>query len=498
MPDIGSPPLARSKNPFAQLSAAISIPVINIKNYAKGDGITDDTAAINSAFAVAATTPGLKQIIFPCATYVIAGKLDLSVFTSVNFNRVDIDLGGSTLSYTGSTTMFSLYNNWGIAIRNGILSGAGSGTGIFVDSLQTNGSENILLDGLTVQGFSIGLLLGSTTGGTQNRVAHSIFSNLLIQNCADGIKLASTTVDRNIFSAINLSNNSTAALHLNRSGSNTYIGVTGFGSGQTFILKDGPALMSTFIACQSESPGPGVTTSLSVTDYGPLDDGLGTGNAEPMTFIGCQLSNVTFAAGSGSRGKWTFIDCQLLGANFFNHANDLYIRMSGCDVSANMTLDGTNTRLWHDNTHITGTITATNGSTVVDITANGTWTNPSFSASNFTGINSMTWTVSAGNVVTLQYTQVGNTMTVAFYITGTSVAGVLDYALQILIPNGKTAAATVAGTYIYSDNGGTETVGSLQVSSGDTHINLLTAGVLNWHTATGTTTARGQLTFPVQ
>ena len=141
-----------------------------------------------------------------------------------------------------------------------------------------------------------------------------------------------------------------------------------------------------------------------------------------------------------------------------------------------------------------------NGSAWVEIAragSDGSWTSVSFSAGNFTGNGSMTWTLASGDQTTFAYNLRGKTMTVAWYLVTTTVGGTPNTALQIAIPASKTANRTVLTPFYYSDNG-TPGVGFAQVSASGTVIQLFKPDVSNWSAATNATYAYGEITFEVQ
>lgn len=129
--------------------------------------------------------------------------------------------------------------------------------------------------------------------------------------------------------------------------------------------------------------------------------------------------------------------------------------------------------------------------------AMGEWTTPTFSAGNFTGNGSMTWTVAAGDVTTYAYTVVGKKMTVLFNIVTTTVGGTPNSSLQIAIPGSFTAAKAVFSTFNYNDNGAARAIGVAQVAASGTNILLQTMTGANWTAATDNTHVQGQITFEV-
>lgn len=142
-----------------------------------------------------------------------------------------------------------------------------------------------------------------------------------------------------------------------------------------------------------------------------------------------------------------------------------------------------------------------NAATVTNLTVTSAtevgqgWTTPSFDAANFTG-DSGSWTVEAGDVITYAYMITGKMMTVAFYLSTTTVA-TTPTSLQIKIPASKTSPKYMFGTYTYLDNGGAITVGHCYVIAANTVIRLNLINDGTWAAATNTTQVRGQITFEI-
>lgn len=98
-------------------------PHILVTDYgAKGDGVTDDTAAIKAAIAdAAAPTPAPRQVYFPEGTYLHNQDLalhDLKNISLVGDSRSLLADGGAVLKWTGSDTepQVSVYNAVGVRI----------------------------------------------------------------------------------------------------------------------------------------------------------------------------------------------------------------------------------------------------------------------------------------------------------------------------------------------------------------------------------------------
>jgi hypothetical protein len=68
----------------------------------------------------------------------------------------------------------------------------------------------------------------------------------------------------------------------------------------------------------------------------------------------------------------------------------------------------------------------------------GEWTTSAVAAAYFSGTGGMTWTVMPQNVQSYAYTIIGRSMTLTWVIAGSLIAGRMDKALQLTIPDGYT------------------------------------------------------------
>ena len=140
-----------------------------------------------------------------------------------------------------------------------------------------------------------------------------------------------------------------------------------------------------------------------------------------------------------------------------------------------------------------GTITERNRTVAM-----GEWTSVAFSAGNFTGDGTITWTVGSSDQETYAYTLIGKTMTVAWRLVSTSTGGTGSTSLQIAIPGGFTTAKQIESTHWYNDNGGGWTAGIVEVAASATKIALFKANFAAWSNAsTNNTGTFGQITFEV-
>lgn len=127
----------------------------------------------------------------------------------------------------------------------------------------------------------------------------------------------------------------------------------------------------------------------------------------------------------------------------------------------------------------------------------GAWVPVTFSAGNFIGAGSQTWTLQTGDQVEYAYLLNGDTMTVTVYLQTTTVGGTPDPGLQIAIPLGRIAKRHHWVPAHISDNN-TNATGFLAVYPDATHIQVYRATFANWSAATNTSWVRGQITFEVK
>ena len=174
-------------------------PHYNVQAYgAVGDGITDDTLAINACFAAAAATPG-AFVVFPATTafYLITGPIRVLASASI--------LGGGATTIAQQTQykpVFDLFN-----VNNCLISGftlvmtggpfVGMGTGFRGDAtyaynagIWTNGSGHTFRD-LVIQNFCMGIYFSPCNSAGTALVstlhAHNSVSNIEVSGANHGV-----------------------------------------------------------------------------------------------------------------------------------------------------------------------------------------------------------------------------------------------------------------------------------------------------------------------
>jgi hypothetical protein len=126
----------------------------------------------------------------------------------------------------------------------------------------------------------------------------------------------------------------------------------------------------------------------------------------------------------------------------------------------------------------------------------GEWITIPYDASLFSAESGARWTVDPGDVTTLAYTLVGNTMTVAFRINGSSISGGSPVALLVAIPEGLRGTRSITNN-ILVDNVGQQS-GFAQVAAGSRQIQIFRLPAVPWTPNQDKTRVIGQITFDVR
>jgi len=130
------------------------------------------------------------------------------------------------------------------------------------------------------------------------------------------------------------------------------------------------------------------------------------------------------------------------------------------------------------------------------VTPLGHWMPTPFNAANFTGQGTMTWTVTAGNVVLNRSALIGKTLLWTIFLNGTTVGGTPTPWLLLRVPNSATAVFYSGMTPVHLNDGGGSVPGFAQVWSNDpTLVIVQKSSGANW---SGTVTLGFTMTIEIQ
>jgi len=118
-------------------------------------------------------------------------------------------------------------------------------------------------------------------------------------------------------------------------------------------------------------------------------------------------------------------------------------------------------------------------------------------AADFTANNAMTWAVPLSSGPIFEYTLIGYRMSINISLAGTTVAGVLDTTLQILIPEGYKSKQSVQVVGWRTDNG-VEGVCYVYTTSGSQIISVrLDFAATTWAASAANTSIKFNISFEV-
>ena len=126
----------------------------------------------------------------------------------------------------------------------------------------------------------------------------------------------------------------------------------------------------------------------------------------------------------------------------------------------------------------------------------GVWTRHPYDAADYTASGSMVWSVDANDSF-IYYVLFGKTMLISFRFGMTSIGGTPDTSLYFKIPNGKTAAHSMASPIWINQPGPITECGRAEALANDDRIKLTRALVVNWLPSTNNTYIFGQIMIQV-
>ena len=288
--------------------------VVSVKDFgAVGDGVADDTAAIQAAINYA-NASGKRYVVAPCATYKITSTITVGKGTLARDVLV-IDFEGSRVNYTGAGIALYSFGERGFNICNiNLVATTGdrvAGTiGIKADSLQPNNSDSYSVENFFIYNFDIGIDLGSF-GVAQNAVNLVRIINGTIEHGGDAIRAKSSNIDLALFESLQIVDLTRNGFDFERIGIGSIRSSFGFGITGAFINVDSIIESFEFINIENELCG----NFFKSTNWSLLH--------ESLVFRGCEINSPCDLSGTGN--------------------NQRLIKFDSCNVNANVSVNGDST-----------------------------------------------------------------------------------------------------------------------------------------------------------
>jgi hypothetical protein len=211
---------AGTKDVFVTVNAGfLQFPTFNVKSFgAKGDGSTDDTAAIQAAINNAQLVSGQAingVVLFPPGTYVISSTLvagDNSLVKGVYFQGAG--QGASVINWPANTggTMLQINRMRAYSISDLTFNYGGAtppaGTGVWIQAGAGTGlqSRNGYFRNISFQNLNIGLRIGDNSPGNSG-ASDGLYENVLCQTCNIGVQIENAATLNHHFVNLTLTNN---------------------------------------------------------------------------------------------------------------------------------------------------------------------------------------------------------------------------------------------------------------------------------------------------
>lgn len=301
------------------IDSLVTLPILSVIDYgAVGDGVTDDTAAIQAAID-AATAVG-RQVFLPRGSYKITSTLNINTKRGlrlcgdmVGYAAAGADLMTRLVWAGGSSDdLLYIFNSQDIEVDHLLIDGDSNTTlrAIFADSNNTQVTKRIHLHHVTILRCNIGMQFAAVTGATEYQVDSLTIDNFSISEMVGsnsaGLVFQSQNTDRVKVSQGEISGG-VYGIKINKGGFMRFADVGG-GLLTDFIYIDGAHGALVFEACQAES----ITNWLYVTNLVSVPGG-------PLSLIGCIVDGTISI---NNRRTITSIGC-LYNANVDLVANDV-------------------------------------------------------------------------------------------------------------------------------------------------------------------------------
>lgn len=470
--------------------------IIDVKTFgAKGDGVTDDTAAIIAAWAF-------------CRSYYFALWFpDTEDYYLVTDTAITIPVTFPRACILGSPLGVRIHNK----------AGAGKPT-ILLSGTQYAHIEGFILTGHT--GFpNVGIKFEED--GSANRCGYVTLRNIVAQTNGVGIHITGTNtiwIDNFAYWP---------------SGGGSFGGTTdGAGSRQAAILADGASAVNsvnmralnissidtianggakvrwnTAVVSNdiniSESELEGVTAATTrAIDfkhvYGFEIDKSFVENADQQ-YIDCRYGRIS--GHGGATASLTIGDGTAPNAcNYFDvdTMNVLSITADANCTNIN-TINVNSANAWANSAVDSRRIGCLDGVTGMLPDIVGRWQTPTFDAAAFTTNGAGGWTVAAGDVSVNRWMAHTGALTMNVVLTATTVTAATGTELRVRVPGSNTVSKTKRVPCRINDNAGGWTTGYVEAVSGNTYVSVYRtqAGTDAWTAAADATAIEFDITFEI-
>ena len=433
---------------------------VSVKDYgAVGDGVTDDTAAIQAAITYLQSIGG--YLLVPAGTYKVTSSLNWVSTVNTGLPPIYFVGAGGTGGPNGSTgtTIKSYIANGPLFQIQGTKTQASGGSGsLFIDG---GGFSDIYFDGTNASGTSQAIRVNGWQYGDVKNCTFTKFPGDAVTQYTD----AGYPNGDYSSSSINFTNCwfwDNAGYGVNQTG---FVGawswkfekcLFGYNACGARITSSG----CSFIDCSFV--GSGYTSGSSVLSVGShIWGGVSTGSSNRLTIRGCEFdfarnSHVRFdyfQTVSIDKSRFILRDRNNTGAMTPQTAVDLNQAGAGSNIQG-LRITDCNVRI-DINKSVSVTNAANNGSGLIRITAaaHGFTTGNSVFISGVTGATQAngTWTVTIidANTFDLQ----GSAFSSAYVSGGTATRAMSGFSMFYLENNTNTSDVSISGT-VFSDNSG--------------------------------------------
>lgn len=309
--------------------------VYNVKAFgAVGDGVADDTLAIQATIDAALSNPitngyGSVPIHLPRGKYKITSTLNLSrsdnAFVFLNVfgagHGSEIQWAGATNGIAIQATRLKQFRIASLMLSNTVAAGTTIGL-LFTNSSGGTGTNNGVIESLLVSGFNNCVKLGDASTGAAT--SELTWINLVVQNCATGVLISSTgNTLNNQFHNLQMFSCSTFGLSASGADGVFVHGGASAGNATDFSFSHGGAYHVYGFRSESNTAqwlrggSTSAVTTVNIFDCrltgtSAADGVLITTGSGPTTIVGCIISGKVNLSSGGAFQSLEMISCGVM------------------------------------------------------------------------------------------------------------------------------------------------------------------------------------------